>query len=72
MPDFLLQDGQTMLYIGDSITDCGRRAAEAPLGGGYVRLFTEMATASHPDRAIRHINKRNRRKPDNTSQGTVE
>ena len=57
MSEFLLQDRQTMLFIGDSITDCGRRGPEAPLGIGYVRLFTELATASYPDRAIRYINK---------------
>ena len=39
MSDFWVQDGETMLFIGDSITDCGRRAAEAPLGNGYVRAF---------------------------------
>ena len=52
-----LIDGQKMLFIGDSITDCGRRGAEAPLGVGYVRLFTELATAACPDRRIRYINK---------------
>ena len=54
---FWIEEGETMLFIGDSITDCGRRAAEAPLGAGYVRLFTEMVTAVYPERAIRHINK---------------
>ena len=48
MSDFWVQDGETMLFIGDSITDCGRRAAEAPLGNGYVRAFTEIATAQFP------------------------
>jgi lysophospholipase L1-like esterase len=57
MSEFLLQNDQTMLFIGDSITDCGRRGAEAPLGTGYVRLFAELATAAYPDRAIRYINK---------------
>lgn len=57
MSELALQDGQTILFIGDSITDCGRRGAEAPLGAGYVRLFTEMAVAAHPDRAVRFINK---------------
>ena len=46
-----------MLFIGDSITDCGRRGAEAPLGSGYVSLFSELATARYPDRQIRYINK---------------
>ena len=52
MSDFWIQDGETMLLIGDSITDCGRRAAEAPLGSGYVRAFTEMVTAQFPERNI--------------------
>ncbi|MFC1526939.1 SGNH/GDSL hydrolase family protein [Candidatus Latescibacterota bacterium] len=52
-----LEDGSTVLLIGDSITDCGRRGAEAPLGSGYVRMFAEMVTARHPDRRIRYINK---------------
>ncbi len=55
--NFWIDNGETMLFIGDSITDCGRRAAEAPLGIGYVRLFTEMVTAAYPDRGIRYINK---------------
>ena len=52
-----LQDGTTFLFIGDSITDCGRRAAEAPLGNGYVRTFTELVTARWPERRIEWINK---------------
>jgi lysophospholipase L1-like esterase len=52
-----LQDDTTMLFIGDSITDCGRRGAEAPLGSGYVRTFTELVTARWPERRIRWINK---------------
>ncbi len=57
MSDFWIEDGQTMLFIGDSITDCARRAAEAPLGGGYVRFFTELATARFADRQVLYINK---------------
>ena len=57
MGDFAIQDGQTILFIGDSITDCGRRGEEAPLGNGYVRIATEMATARYPERTIRYINK---------------
>lgn len=52
-----LKDGETILLIGDSITDCGRRAQEAPLGNGYVRILSEMITAAHPERAIRYLNK---------------
>ncbi len=52
-----IEDGQTLLFIGDSITDCGRRGAEAPLGNGYVRLFAELANARFPERRVRYINK---------------
>ena len=57
MSDFWIEGGETMLFIGDSITDCGRRGAEAPLGSGYVSLFAEMATARYPECAIQYINK---------------
>ena len=52
-----LQDGTTFLFIGDSITDCGRRDVETPLGNGYVRTFTELVTARWPERRIDWINK---------------
>ena len=57
MGELCFQDGQTVLFIGDSITDCGRRAAAAPLGEGYVSLLVEMITARWPERRIRYINK---------------
>ena len=57
MSDFWIESGETMLFIGDSITDCGRRGAEAPLGSGYVSLFAELTTARYPERAIHYINK---------------
>lgn len=57
MADFWIKNGETMLMIGDSITDCGRRGAEAPLGAGYVRTFTELVTARYPSRNIHFINK---------------
>ena len=50
MSDFWVQDGETMLFIGDSITDCGRRDEHAPLGNGYANLFSELATARFPQR----------------------
>jgi lysophospholipase L1-like esterase len=56
MSDWFEHD-TTMLFIGDSITDCGRRGNEAPLGSGYVRTFTELVTARWPERQIRWINK---------------
>ena len=53
---FLPEDGQTMVLIGDSITDCDRQE-EPPLGRGYVRLFTEIVTAAYPERNLRFINR---------------
>lgn len=52
-----INNGQTILFIGDSITDCGRRAAERPLGDGYVKLFADMVTIREPEKKITIINK---------------
>jgi len=54
--DLALRDGQTVVFIGDSITDCGRRAANAPLGDGYVSMVVALVTGACPDRRIRFIN----------------
>jgi acyl-CoA thioesterase-1 len=50
-------DGQTLLFIGNSITDCGRRGAEAPLGNGYVKLFSMLMTARHPELKLHYLNR---------------
>jgi lysophospholipase L1-like esterase len=52
-----LLDGQTILFTGDSITDCGRRGDAAPLGNGYVALFRELMTARYPERCVNYLNK---------------
>lgn len=42
--------GQTLLFIGDSITDCRRREADcAPLGCGFVRNAANALWAARPD-----------------------
>lgn len=57
-PDsFLLQDGQTLVFIGDSITDCGRRDQAFPFGAGYVRFAIDLITARYPDRDITYHNR---------------
>ena len=33
--------GLRLLFIGDSITDAGRRHAGSPLGNGYVQLVAD-------------------------------
>ena len=56
MGELCIESGQTILFIGDSITDCGRRGDAAPLGHGYVRFFSELVTAYYPERDLRYIN----------------
>ena len=56
MGDFWFQNNETVLFIGDSITDCGRRDAAAPLGNGYVSMVAELTTARFPAHQIRYIN----------------
>jgi len=52
-----IKSGQTILFIGDSITDCGRRGPNGPLGDGYVRLFAGLLAIREPDKTITIINK---------------
>ena len=57
MSNLLFQSGDKVLFIGDSITDCGRRGDHAPFGHGYVRKITELITAKYPEREITYVNK---------------
>ncbi|MDA1190398.1 MAG: SGNH/GDSL hydrolase family protein [Candidatus Poribacteria bacterium] len=55
--DLLLQHGDTVVLIGDSITDCGRRQDERRhLGGGYVANIADYLAACYPDRQINLVN----------------
>lgn len=54
---FAVRSGQTVLFIGDSITDCGRREAFFPYGEGYVQHIIDLIAAKYPGRRIRFINK---------------
>jgi len=56
MSEFRIQDGQQFLFIGDSITDCGRRGEGAPFGNGYVKIAIDLITARYPERRIRYRN----------------
>ncbi len=53
---FAIQPGQTVLFIGDSITDCGRRAEHRPLGAGYVRMAVDLINARYPDNGCAFVN----------------
>jgi lysophospholipase L1-like esterase len=52
-----IKNGNTVLFIGDSITDCGRRDAERPLGNGYVKIFSDFLIACEPEKKVKVINK---------------
>jgi lysophospholipase L1-like esterase len=57
MSDFVIENGQTVLFIGDSITDCGRQGDQAPYGSGYVKLAIDLITARYPERQIHYLNR---------------
>jgi lysophospholipase L1-like esterase len=49
---------QNIEFIGDSITDCGRREpAFSPLGDGYVRLIHDLLQAGYPELRLSILNK---------------
>ena len=52
-----LTSNQTIVFTGDSITDCGRRErAHRPLGTGYVHFAANILLARHPQLQISVIN----------------
>ena len=56
MSEFLVQEGQTIVFAGDSITDCGRLSDQKPLGSGYVMIASELIRARYPERNIKFHN----------------
>lgn len=55
--DLIVQDGETVLFMGDSITDAGRRDDKTrQLGWGYVAQIADLLAALYPERRIRILN----------------
>ena len=52
-----IRNGQKVLFIGDSITDCGRRDSQRPLGNGYVKLLADLWIIREPAKRVEIINK---------------
>jgi lysophospholipase L1-like esterase len=52
-----LKSGEKVLFIGDSITDCGRRNNGGTLGDGYVRWFDVLLTLREPHKQVAILNK---------------
>jgi acyl-CoA thioesterase I len=57
MSNFLIKSGQKVVFIGDSITDCGRWRDFQPYGNGYVKVAIDLITAKYPERNIAYFNK---------------
>lgn len=53
---FEIQPGAKVLFTGDSITDNGRRADRAPLGGGYVRMVHDLIMSRYPEHGLTFVN----------------
>ncbi|WP_229401358.1 SGNH/GDSL hydrolase family protein [Micromonospora okii] len=53
----LLGAGQRIVFIGDSITDCGRSDAAAPFGDGYMSLVRAFVDARFPERELTWVNR---------------
>ncbi len=53
----ILEANQTILFIGDSITDAGRRDHAAPYGDGYVSQVRALLLARYPERRLRVVNR---------------
>ncbi len=52
------QDGQVVLFQGDSITDCGRDCSDiTSLGGGYADLIAKLYRTLFPEAEVTFINK---------------
>jgi lysophospholipase L1-like esterase len=48
---------QKVLFIGDSITDCGRRDAAVPYGNGYMNLVRCFVIARYPELGLTFENR---------------
>jgi len=53
----ILKSGEKILFIGDSITDCGRLEENVPLGNGYVKIFSDIMTVREPKKEIQIVNR---------------
>lgn len=52
----LFQPQQKIVFVGDSITDAGRREA-SPYGSGYVNQVRSLITARYPELGLNFVNR---------------
>ena len=55
--NFLFKNGETIVFIGDSITDCGRRDQFFPYGNGYAKMAIDLVTACYPEKSFTYFNR---------------
>lgn len=54
----LFQKGQTILFQGDSVTDCGRSREDLnDLGRGYAMMIASRLTAEYPELGLHFLNR---------------
>ncbi|GAB3841198.1 SGNH/GDSL hydrolase family protein [Dactylosporangium cerinum] len=53
----IFEADQRIVFIGDSITDCGRRDVRAPYGDGYMNLVRALVTARFPATPLTWVNR---------------
>ncbi len=53
----IFEAGQTILFIGDSITDAGRRVEAPPYGRGYVAYCRSLLLARYPELGLQIHNR---------------
>lgn len=53
----LLQPNQKIVFVGDSITEAGRRDIAAPYGNGYVSMVRNMLIARYPHLNLSFVNR---------------
>ncbi|MCQ6559339.1 SGNH/GDSL hydrolase family protein [Paenibacillus mendelii] len=53
----LLHEGQKIVFIGDSITDCGRKDDPENIGGGYVRVVRDYLSIVRPEISLQVENR---------------
>lgn len=51
-----LASGDTVVFMGDSITECTRQTVEPPLGGGFVQFVHGLLAARHPALELDFVN----------------
>ncbi|MFD0712098.1 SGNH/GDSL hydrolase family protein [Paenibacillus sp. GCM10027626] len=53
----LFQEGQNLVFIGDSITDCGRTEDTEGIGNGYVRIVRDYLALALPETTLQIYNR---------------